>query len=242
MKRFMSPRPTRAPKAFFITGTDTDVGKTLVTCGLLRLLRKEGFTTAAVKPIAAGCEQTAQGLRNDDALALQREVTLDLSYAQINPIALRPAIAPHIAARRAGIELVAEDIAQSCQQVIELGADFTLVEGAGGWSLPLNLVPETLADVVVTLQLPVMLVVALRLGCLNHALLTAAAIKRRGLTLAGWVGNCTAVRTMTALDENIETLKVVLAAPCLGIIPYLTNATAGLAENHLEISRPMLKC
>ena len=221
-------------KAFFVTGTDTDVGKTLVACSLLRLQRKAGASTAAVKPVAAGCEQTTHGLRNDDALALQREATLDLSYAQINPIALEPAIAPHIAAQQAGIELAAADIAQSCRQVLALGADCTIVEGAGGWSLPLNCA-ETLADVVAELKLPVILVVGLRLGCLNHALLTAAAIEHCGLPLAAWVGSCSEAQTMAALDENISTLKSVLAAPCLGIVPHLNNATPELAENHLDL-------
>lgn len=225
--------------AFFVTGTDTDVGKTLVACSLLRLLRKAGFSTAAVKPVAAGCEQTAHGLRNEDALALQREVTLELSYAQINPIALEPAIAPHIAARRAGIELRAADIEQSCRQVLVLAADYTVIEGAGGWSLPLN-GDETLADVVAELKLPVILVVGLRLGCLNHALLTAVAIERCGLSLAAWVGSCSEAQTMAALDDNISTLESVLAAPCVGIIPHLENATPELAENHLDISRLML--
>ncbi|MGI9286098.1 MAG: dethiobiotin synthase [Pseudomonadales bacterium] len=224
---------------FFVTGTDTDVGKTLVACSLLRLLRRAGYSTAAVKPVAAGCEQTAQGLRNKDALALQREITLDLSYAQINPVALEPAIAPHIAARHAGIELAAAGVAQSCRQVLTLGADYTVIEGAGGWSLLLNC-DETLADVVEELKLPVILVVGLRLGCPNHALLTAAAIERSGLTLAAWVGSCSEAQTMSALDENISTLKSVLTAPCIGIIPHLTNATPELAENHLDMSRLML--
>lgn len=223
-------------EAFFITGTDTDVGKTLVACSLLRQLRKAGYSTAAVKPVAAGCEQTAQGLRNDDALALQREISLDLSYSQINPITLEPAIAPHIAARKAGRELTAANIAQSCRQVLALGADYTIIEGAGGWSVPLNQT-ETLADVVVQLSLPVILVVGLRLGCLNHALLTAAAIERSGLQLAAWVGNCCEPQAMAALSDNIATLESRLAAPCLGTVPHLANATGGLSENHLDLSR-----
>ncbi len=224
------------PKAFFVTGTDTDVGKTLVACGLLRQLRNAGYSTAAVKPVAAGCVQTAQGLRNDDALALQREVSLDLSYAQINPMALEPAIAPHIAALNAGRKLTAASIAQSCRQVLMLNADYTVIEGAGGWSVPLNQT-ETLADVVVQLSLPVILVVGLRLGCLNHALLTAAAIERSGLQLAAWVGNCCEPQAMAALHENIATLETLLAAPCLGVVPHLANATEELAENHLDLSR-----
>ncbi len=230
-----------APKAFFITGTDTDVGKTLIACSVLRQLRNAGFTTATLKPIAAGCEQTGQGLRNSDALALQRETTLDLTYAQVNPVALEPAIAPHIAAQHAGIKLEAAQLVHSCQQVLALEADYTIIEGAGGWSVPLNQT-ETLADVAVQLALPVILVVGLRLGCLNHALLTAAAIERSGLQLAAWVGNCCAVQPMAALQENIATLKSLLTAPCLGIVPHLANATEALAENHLELSclKPIL--
>ncbi len=223
-------------KGIFVTGTDTDVGKTLVACSLLRQLCNAGYSTAAVKPVAAGCEQTAQGLRNDDALALQREATLQLSYAQINPLALESAIAPHIAAKYAGIELTAAKIVQSCQQVLALKADYTIIEGAGGWSVPLNQT-ETLADVVAQLALPVVLVVGLRLGCLNHALLTAAAIERSGLQLVAWVGNCSTAPPMAALQENIATLTSLLSAPCLGIVPHLANATKGLAENHLDLSR-----
>lgn len=224
------------PKAFFITGTDTDIGKTLVACSVLRGLRTAGYSTAAVKPVAAGCEQTAEGLRNDDALALLHEVTCKLSYAQINPVALQPAIAPHIAAEYAGVELTAANIAHSCRQVLALKADYTIIEGAGGWSVPLN-ESETLADVVVQLGLPVILVVGLRLGCLNHALLTAAAIERSGAQLVAWVGNCCAPTTMPALHANIATLELRLAVPCLGIIPHLENATERLAENHLDVSR-----
>lgn len=227
--------------AIFVTGTDTEVGKTLVACGLLRRLRKAGYTTAAIKPVAAGCEHTPHGLRNEDALALQREITFDLSYAQINPIALQPAIAPHIAASRAGIDLTAAEIERSCQRVLALGAGYTVIEGAGGWNLLLNQ-KETLADVVAQLAIPVVLVVGLRLGCLNHALLTAEAIRSRGLLLAGWVGSCLQPQPMTALEENIATLQSVLAAPCMGIVPHLAKATAELAENHLDLPRSMLIC
>jgi dethiobiotin synthetase len=163
-----------ARKTFFIAGTDTDVGKTLVAAGLLVAAKNHGLTTAALKPLAAGCEKTESGLRNADALLLQSVITQPLMYEQINPIALESAIAPHIAAQQEKRILSADRIAGFCRGSLNQ-ADFTLVEGAGGWRVPLN-PQETLADVAKILRLPVILVVGVRLGCINHALLTVEAI------------------------------------------------------------------
>ena len=174
--------------SYFVTGTDTGVGKTTVAVALLQAAAARGLTTAAIKPVAAGCESTPNGLRNDDALKLQAASTLAINYPQINPVALEPAIAPHFAAQRVGLGLRAEQLAEHCRSVIAMGADFTVIEGAGGWRVPLN-DGETFADIAIALHVPVILVVDIKLGCLNHALLSAEAIRSDGLRLAGWVAN-----------------------------------------------------
>lgn len=220
--------------AFFVTGTDTDVGKTTIAAGLLRAARLAGLSTAAVKPVASGCEAGVDGLRNSDALALLAECSLPLSYAEVNPFAFAPAIAPHLAAREAGVELKVEALAAAVQAVLARQADFTLVEGAGGWRVPLG-EQATLADLPVALDLPVILVVGVRLGCINHALLTAEAIARDGLRLAGWVANVLDPQT-SRLDDNLRTLTERLAAPCLGQVPRLEQACAAAVARHLDIS------
>lgn len=210
-----------AKKAFFIAGTDTDVGKTLVAAGLLVAAKKRGLSTAALKPVAAGCEKTDAGLRNADALLLQSVITQPFVYEQINPIALQSAIAPHIAALQEKRVLSADRIVGFCRGSLNQ-ADLTLIEGAGGWRVPLN-PRETLADVAKMLQLPVILVVGVRLGCINHALLTLEAIRNDGLPLAGWVANCIDAN-MPVLEENIRSLAERIPAPCLGVVPWLENA------------------
>ncbi|MDM3870713.1 dethiobiotin synthase [Porticoccus sp. W117] len=224
-------------KTFFISGTDTDVGKTLVAAGLLYAASAKGLTTAAIKPVAAGCEQTEDGLRNSDALMLQEAATLKLSYQQINSVALQPAIAPHIAAEEAGQRLQATRITGFCRGVLMQGADFTVIEGAGGWRVPLN-GRETVADIAIELNTPVVLVVAMKLGCINHALLTAEAIRRDGLPLAGWVANRVDAQ-MSRFEENLATLQSLLPAPLLGVVPHLENPDPQLAANHLDIE-PLL--
>lgn len=204
-------------KAFFVTGTDTGVGKTLISAALLIAAKNRGLSTAALKPVAAGCEVTAAGLRNDDALLLQSVITENLTYEQINPVALEPAIAPHIAAQQAKRVLSVDRLAGFCRGVLNT-ADFTLVEGAGGWRVPLN-PSETLADLPRVLNLPVILVVGIRLGCINHTLLTVEAIARDGLQLVGWVANLIDPE-MSNQQENIARLAQRIAAPCLAVVPW----------------------
>jgi dethiobiotin synthetase len=220
--------------AFFITGTDTDVGKTTVAAGLLHAARRQGLSTAAVKPVAAGCEVTAAGLRNSDALALLAECSMPLTYAEVNPIALAPPIAPHIAADEVGVSLAVAPLAAAVWTVLAQSADFTLVEGAGGWRVPLN-AGETLADLAIALQLPVIVVVAVRLGCINHALLTVEAIERDGLRVAGWVANLLDPQ-MPRLAENLLALEARIKAPCLGRVPRLHEASAALVAGYLELA------
>lgn len=219
-------------KAFFITGTDTDVGKTTIAAGLLAAANRRGLSTAAIKPIASGCERTPEGLRNADALLLQCAMSLPLSYEEINPIALEPAIAPHIAAEQAGVRINAMQLAGICRGVLMQRADLTLIEGAGGWRVPLNQ-RELLSQLPKLLGLPVIMVVGMRLGCINHALLTAEAIARDGLHLAGWVANSGAA-DMAHLAENIAAIKGYLRAPCLGEVPHLPEPAPENVADYLN--------
>jgi len=220
------------PNTFFVTGTDTDIGKTAVAAGLLAAANARGLSTAAIKPVAAGCERTDEGLRNADALTLQRTMSLPLPYEQINPVALEEPLSPHIAAARAGARVSVQRLAGICRGVLMQRADFTLLEGAGGWRVPLS-ARELLSELAVELQLPVILVVGMRLGCLNHALLTAEAIARDGLTLAGWVAN-RCVPEMAAYEENVATLRAALRAPCLGEVPYLDDPSPRQVASWLD--------
>lgn len=220
-------------QAYFVTGTDTEVGKTTIAAGLLCAARRRGLSTAAAKPVASGCERTAEGLRNEDALALLAECSLPLTYAEVNPFAFEPAIAPHLAAREAGVELSVATLAAPVRAVLARGADFCLVEGAGGWRVPLA-GGESLSDLAIELQLPVILVVGVRLGCINHALLTAETIARDGLRLAGWVANIVDPHT-SRLAENLATLHERLPAPCLGVVPRLSQASACAVADQLAL-------
>lgn len=220
-----------AKKAFFITGTDTNVGKTFIAAGLLIAAKNKGLTTAALKPIAAGCEKTDAGLRNADALLLQSVITQPLVYDQINPYALVAAIAPHIAAQQEKRSLSVDRLSGFCRGVLG-SADFTLLEGAGGWRVPIN-PRETLADLAKNLQLPVIMVVGIRLGCINHALLTFEAIVRDGVPVAGWVANCVDA-DMPVLQENIDSLRARLPVPCLGVVPFLVDQSPSLVATYFD--------
>lgn len=221
-------------KKFFIAGTDTEIGKTTIACGLLEKANQQGLRTLALKPVAAGAESTPEGPRNDDALALMQSASIELSYEQVNPVLFEPPIAPHIAAQQAGKRLTVSQLAGYCRGTLMTPSDFALVEGAGGWRVPLS-GRETLAGLAVELHLPVILVIGMKLGCLNHALLTAEAIRRDGLPLAGWVAN-RVDPDMSCFDENVETLKQFLPAPCLGVVPHLPGASPAALAEHLDIS------
>lgn len=221
--------------AYFIAGTDTDVGKTTVAAGLLHAAARHGWSTLGAKPVASGCAWTADGWRNADALALMAQSTLQLPYDAINPYAFEPAIAPHLAAREAGVALSVEALAEPMRRILAQCADFTLVEGAGGWRVPLA-EGAHLSDLAIALQLPVILVVGVRLGAINHALLSAEAIARDGLRLAGWVANIVEPAT-SRLQENLATLAEQLPAPCLGQVPRLDDAHASLVADYLHLDR-----
>ena len=219
--------------AYFITGTDTDVGKTTIAAGLLHAAREAGLSTVAGKPVASGCDSTPDGLRNADALALMAESSVSLAYEQVNPVAFEPPIAPHIAAREAGVVVTVQTLLAPMRHILAQQADFTLIEGAGGWRVPLS-GQDSLSDLAKKLNLPVILVVGVRLGCISHALLTAEAITRDGLQLEGWGANIIGPKT-ARLEENLATLAERLPAPCLGRVPKLKSATAQAVAEHLQL-------
>ncbi|CAH9058326.1 ATP-dependent dethiobiotin synthetase BioD 1 [Pseudoalteromonas holothuriae] len=204
--------------AFFITGTDTEVGKTYVTALLLKFLTQHKRKAIGFKPIAAGAEEAFGQLVNDDALTLMESSSVHGKYEQINPICFEPPIAPHIAAQQAGVEITLEKLSQYYHQLASLGAEFTLVEGAGGWALPIN-DSQYLYDWVKTEQLPVILVVGMKLGCLNHAILTSQTLKVQGVKCVGWVAN-QIDPNMTNFDDNLNSLRKRLEAPLLAVAPF----------------------
>lgn len=217
--------------ACFVTGTDTEIGKTLVSSALLHALVQKGGRVAGMKPIAAGTQWVDGAWHNEDVDSLVAAANLSLRPELVTPYLFHDAIAPHIAAQREGVVMRLEHI-QDCYAAIAAQADAVVVEGVGGFRVPLSPTFDT-ADLAVSLALPVVLVVGLRLGCISHALLTAEAIALRGLRLAGWVAN-TVDANMPFLTENVDTLQARLSAPLLGIIPRLAEpsakATAGCTD------------
>lgn len=207
-------------KAYFITGTDTSVGKTLVASALIHGFVQRGYKTVGMKPVAAGCELQGGELISEDVSQLIAASNVTAPLRQINPYAFAPAIAPHIAAEQAGVKISLDVMVDAFQQ-LSTQADVVIVEGVGGFCVPLGDGIDT-ADLAQRLGLPVILVVGMRLGCLNHALLTTEAIKTRGLKLAGWIANQVDPE-MTAFDENSQALKNRLDAPCLGVVPWLKD-------------------
>ncbi|VAW92554.1 Dethiobiotin synthetase [hydrothermal vent metagenome] len=224
----------------FVTGTDTDVGKTHIALGLMAALQQRGLCVAAMKPVSAGCElggsEGERGLRNDDALQLSAQSSISIPYQTLNPYAFEPAIAPHIAAQAVGVSMQLDVLRRACTE-IESQADVVMVEGAGGWLVPVN-ARQTLADLAVALGFPVVLVVGVRLGCLNHALLSAECIRARGLTLAGWVANEISTQAVY-VEENIAALSQRLQAPLLGRVPFDGQADAARTAASLDVT-PLL--
>jgi dethiobiotin synthetase len=219
---------------WFVTGTDTDCGKTLVTLGLMHGLRDRGLRVGGLKPVAAGAEPIDGELRNADALAIQALCDPPEPYRQINPYCFAPPIAPHIAAVEVGQRIEPGPIL-AARDALSRRHDAIVVEGAGGWRVPLG-DDWDMADLAHALALPVVLVVGMRLGCLNHALLSCDAILGRGLTVAGWVA--TAVQPdMERAVENLAALVQRLPAPCLGHIPWLPQPTAARAAGFLALDR-----
>lgn len=227
---------------YFVTGTDTDAGKTLATSALLYAAKAQRLSTLGLKPIASGSDITPEGLRNRDALALQAQSAPAVDYSTVNPWTFAPAIAPHLAAQEANAVLSVAEITKVLQQTLHHAPrTLTLIEGAGGWRVPLN-AHEDFSDIPNALQLPVILVVGLTLGCLNHARLTAEVIAADGLTLAGWVGSVVTpefAAEPARFEANVALLKATLPAPCLGIIPHLATPEAADAHPYLDVT-PLL--
>lgn len=218
----------------FITGTDTGCGKTFVARALVRLLRDQGIRVAGLKPVAAGAVYTNAGWRNDDALALLAEGAVDAPYERVNPYCFEAAIAPHLAAADAGTTIELAPI-RDAYDALQGQAEAVIAEGAGGWLVPLGGGLD-MAGVAASLGLPVVLVVGLRLGCLNHARLTEQAITAGGVTLAGWIGSQVDPE-MPRLDENLATLREVLTAPCLGVLRHETGGSAASGRRELAVDR-----
>jgi len=210
-------------QSWFITGTDTEVGKTWYTLALIQHLKNQGLRVAGMKPIASGSEATQAGLRNSDAEQILKTSGLDVPYDWVNPYAFAPPIAPHIAAAQVGQTIELETIITQYQQ-LAAQAEALVVEGVGGWRVPLNRT-QSLKDIVLALEMPVILVVGLRLGCINHALLSAETIIRDGCTLAGWVAN--PIDPDFDAQASIETLKERLEVPLLAQLPYLDALNIG---------------
>ena len=204
---------------WIITGTDTGVGKTWATLGLLHALRARGYSVRGMKPIASGALPDVDGrLRNDDALAIQALSDASPDYEQVNPYVFEPPIAPHLAAAELGLTIDLNPTLDHAR-ILARPVDYLLVEGVGGWCVPLA-PGQRFSDLSRLLGLPVLLVVGLRLGCLNHAILTAERILDDGCRLDGWIG-MTLDADMLRLTENLKTLEAELPAPCLGQVPFL---------------------
>jgi dethiobiotin synthetase len=223
-------------RGLFITGTDTEIGKTVVGCALVRAFAARGERVAVMKPIAAGAERTPEGLRNEDALALMEAASVKHPYVRVNPFCFEPPISPHIAAKEAMIEIDMTKIAAE-YRAIAVTSDRVVVEGAGGWLAPIS-ETVTMADLARALGLPALLVVGLRLGCLNHAALTRRAIEALGVPFAGWIANRPGP-PMQREAENLATLALRLGEPPLSIVPFAPERARTLvldeAAAHLAV-------
>lgn len=226
-------------QTLFVAGTDTDVGKTVVSCGLLVAAKSMGLRTLAMKPVAAGSETVDGVLKNADALSLQAHITQALPYQQLNPYALKEPASPHIAAEMDNKQITNQRLVGFTRGLMMQSYDLMLIEGAGGWRVPINK-QETLAGFVKELKIPVILVVGMKLGCLNHALLTAEAIRNDGLVLAGWVAN-QVDPYMAHYEQNLAYLTRHLPGPCLGSVPFLSDTAPEHVAAHLDLAALSLK-
>lgn len=204
-------------RGWFVTGTDTGVGKTRVACALTAALVQAGRRVAGMKPVASGARATAAGPRHADAEALARAANVAADYADVNPYCFLPAIAPHLAAEAAGVEMRLQTILDAYAR-LRAGAEVVVVEGAGGWRVPLGSA-GFMSDIARALALPVLLVVGVRLGCLNHAVLTVEAIRRDGVPFAGWIAN--SIETdMPRFEDSVNALSFLIGAEPLAVFPH----------------------
>jgi len=217
-------------KGYFITGTDTNVGKTWTTIALMRYFENQGKSVVGMKPVASGCVMQDGQLKNEDALLIQENASLPIDYDLINPYAYEPPVSPHIAGVNNPVEL---DQLVAGFDLLKNLADVVVVEGAGGWYTPLN-DREANSDLATVLALPVIMVVAIRLGCINHARLTYQAIEQSGINCAGWIAVCTAP-DMLNRDDNIQSIKTAVDAPLLGVLPYSDVADFDFLSEQLKL-------
>lgn len=224
--------PNTASRAWFVTGTDTEIGKTFATCALIHAARARGRRALGMKPVAAGAEQVGGTLANEDALRLQAAGSFDPGLALLNPYCLKSPIAPHIAAAEEGVTIAPARILDAFAQ-LRAQADCVFVEGVGGFRVPLGDAYDT-ADLAADFALPVILVVGMRLGCISHALLTVEAIRARGLHLAGWVANEIAP-DMLRPRENLDALRARIDAPLLGVLPHVAAGDAATVADRLSL-------
>ncbi len=223
----------RGMPGYFITGTDTGVGKTWVTLALMKAMQNKGKVVAGMKPVACGCKDTRDGLRNDDAVKILKQSNQSLSYKTVNPYAFQHAIAPHIAAGLVGVMIDIEKIAGEFDKLIK-DSDCVLVEGIGGWCVPLG-GDIMLSELVKRLDLPVILVVGLRLGCINHALSTDRAMQADGARLHGWVSSQVDAN-YACLEETMMTLQARISAPFLGNLPYMEKFDLEILASHIMMT------
>lgn len=220
-------------KSYFVTGTDTEVGKTVASMAVMQAVSKAGYSVAGYKPVAAGSKETEQGPMNSDAIRLRECTTVEVSYADVNPCLLHAACSPHIAAELEN-ETVDFSLLTDGLKNLQARSEFTLVEGAGGWRVPVTY-DTTLADWVVGEKLPVILVVGIKLGCLNHAYLTAEAIRRDGMEIVGWVANRVNPGT-EHYGDIVKTLEHHLKVPKLGEIPYMPSIKSRDLSSYIDIA------
>lgn len=217
-------------RRIFITGTDTEVGKTVASVVLLHLLKKIGYSTASLKPIAAGVEEKMNV--NSDVIFLQENTTNKHTYKEINPYLFQEPIAPHIAARNESIDINIDECIEKCQSILKSDAEFIVIEGAGGLLVPLNH-SQTMLDLAIAMRTEIILVVGMKLGCLNHTLLTVDAIKNSGLRFSGWIANHLS-KDMPYVQLNIESLKERIDAPFLGEIPFSEKIDPSKMSIHIN--------
>jgi len=217
-------------KGYFITGTDTNAGKTWATIALMRYFKGQGKTVAGMKPVAAGCVMVDGRLKNADALLIQENGSWQIDYDLINPYAYELPVSPHIAGVDNPVRL---DVLAAPFELLKTLADIVIVEGAGGWYAPLN-EREAISDLAKALALPVIMVVAIRLGCINHARLTYQAIEHSGVKCAGWIAVCTDPDVLSR-DENIQTIKAAVDAPLLAVLPYMDVAEFNFLAEQVRI-------
>jgi len=215
-------------KSFFITGTDTDAGKTWATVALMRHFKNQGLAVVGMKPVAAGCEWIDGQLKNADALLLQQNSSERWSYDEINPYAYELAVSPHLATTQNPVQL--DTIIQSFEH-LKAKSDVVIVEGAGGWFAPLNN-EDDIADLAKKLKIPVIIVVAIRLGCINHARLTFQAVQAANVECTGWLAVCVDPK-MQLQAENIDTIKNKLSTPLLGVLPYIAEKDFDLLAKNI---------